>query len=151
MTTARAYIHWTANGAVHRATLADGGGTFNVKGAPVKPSTGFAVGIASGDGVTITGVRADAVPDYLYHFAALAERYPEADAFGTWHRPDGAIVLDPVMIVRSIDVAIRLARANRQEAIYSFASGETVDVPPARHAGGQRVTGSFVSKAGTRP
>ncbi len=103
-------------------TLANGGGTFDNKGNEVKPRSGYAVGAVKGTAIIVSAENPDLIGDAA---KIIARRFPDA-WIGTWLN-DGSVHVDPVIWVPSLQVALKLARATSQEAIYSFKDG--IEVP----------------------
>ena len=109
-----------ANG-VRAITLANGGGTFGAKSwASYAPSSGYAVGIANGDG----GITDIANGDLAYLLEQV-ERIYEPKFIGTWVCGDH-IVVDPITIVPTIEEARAIGKITHQEAIYSFAEAKSI-------------------------
>jgi hypothetical protein len=70
-------------------------------------------------------------PDDLDKFARIAhkELCLGNTCIGAWHNTEtDQIYLDVVEVVTSLELALRLARQNNQEAIYDLSTGKTVFV-----------------------
>lgn len=100
-------------------TVAQGGGTFDADTlAPVVQSTGYAVAIGSGE-ATYRDVD-DAVHE-------VWTRFPHAPYIGTFVS-NTVIFVDPTVILGGYHDAVILAHALGEDAIYSFAQKEVLDV-----------------------
>ena len=109
-----------------RATLADGGGTFDARtGRAIRPTSGYAVGLAHGSAVVIPAGPGLAAALRLA-VRRIRAQYPRAHV-GTWVDA-GRVHVDPVAIVADRATAERLGRERGQLAVYAFATGETVEL-----------------------
>ena len=123
--------HW--NPTVQRiveSTLKNRGGTFNARtGRPVKPSSGYAVAVEN------LGTGNGALLSERY----LGDRVSEALVYqrdipyiGTWvdrnRFGNDVCYVDRVVILPDRESALILARALGEQAVYDFATGESVRV-----------------------
>jgi hypothetical protein len=113
-------------------TIKNGGGTF-VAGtlSPTVRQTGYAVGLA--DGTASTAWHSES--DIERAIENVNSRFPDAPYIGTWIEEDHRngechcrVSVDPVIILSEVSEAIMLARALRQTAIWSLATGQTLKV-----------------------
>jgi hypothetical protein len=115
-------LAWLSTIAAARATVQDGGGTFDARTlAPVAPTEGYAVGLGDGSKVLANSTAAD-IAVVIYRAVQANKSAPYV---GTWI-DDAVIYIDPVVILQSLQDALTLARALGEKAIYSFATGESV-------------------------
>lgn len=99
----------------------DGGGTYNRDDlSPFRPIAGYAVAVGGVElaygGVTgdVLGWAADAVAsEFSTHLV------------GTW-LDDGIVYIDAVRHIRNRETAIKLGQDAGQQAIYDFATGESI-------------------------
>lgn len=107
-------------------TREHGGGTFSAAtGEPYTGPAGYAVGMAQGDGATLP---ADATAESIAETARRVAGEWSARFVGTWVRPDGRIAIDPVRVLTDRAVAELYGRAHGQDAIWSFALGEAIEL-----------------------
>lgn len=107
-------------------TVANGGGTFSVGVNDIVPrhfTTGYSVGVARGDAYIMRLKDADNY-DIEGFMHSIAEAFA-VEHVGTWVH-DGAIVIDPVVLIESRSDAEAIGRALHQEAIYDNATQEVI-------------------------
>lgn len=111
-----------------RDAIQDGGFTISLSGQ--RPTDGYAVALPGyEERIPLTGLSARDVAGSIYsyvvaHGAIL--RDPGAH-LGGW-LADGCLVLDISHIVRDLETALVLGRANHQDAIYSLSHGEEISL-----------------------
>lgn len=106
--------------------LIDGDCTVNRYGVEVEATAGYAVGGACA-GFSVWDSQAIA-PEVLRAVALWIQRQPSnVRYFGSW-RDSGRVHFDGVDIVTNGVEAMALAIVRGEQAIYSFASGECIDV-----------------------
>lgn len=96
-------------------------GTYERDGKRINRKTGYAVGLAEGDGYTTFNVN-----EIMVKFYATKVNYPNAEYIGIWTRKNGEMVFDPVGIYENIEDAFRVATRNRQDAIWDFKEGKEI-------------------------
>jgi len=96
-------------------------GTYERDGRRIDRETGYAVGLAKGDGFTTFNVN-----EIMTKFSATRVNYPNAEYIGIWTRDNGEMVFDPVGIYENIEVALKVATRNRQDAIWDFKEGKEI-------------------------
>lgn len=106
-------------------TMREGGGTFNRLGEQLNPDRGYAVGLANGTFIQLAADSVDLIPMAL---ELTIKAFPDADAYGTWF--DGRyIYIDPVHLCNeSLEIALAYGKEKKQKAIYSFATGTTLEI-----------------------
>lgn len=110
--------------AVDALRVADGGFTLD-PWTLVPVGTGYAVSIHPEATRVLTSVNEGDLLEYLLTHAEVLER--EGNAFGGWRDPaDGRIYLDVSTVVDDLDVAIQLAKAHDQLAVWSFSEGRSI-------------------------
>lgn len=107
------------------------GGTFVLGGdptastlEPVEYTDGYAVGLAVGTAATLDR---RATPETVARTLRNVMREFEAAHVGAWV-DDGRVHIDPVRVLTDRDLALRVARERGQRAIYSFATGEVIEL-----------------------
>ena len=96
------------------------------------PTTGYAVGLEEGD-----AFATHSQDHTLFMFLAVLEKYPKANYVGVWteklkkkkNNPNASkIVFDPIAIYSNIEVALRVAKRNNQNAIWDFSTNSEIFV-----------------------
>jgi len=90
-------------------------GTYTRGGLAINRKTGYAVGIAEGDGFTTFDVK-----EIVAKFEETKRKYPFAEYIGVWTRENGEMVFDPVGIYEDLKVALKVGTRNHQDAIWDF-------------------------------
>lgn len=96
-------------------------GTYERDGRRIDRETGYAVGMAEGDGFTTFDVK-----EIVDKFYDTRKKYPNAEYIGIWTRDNGEMVFDPVGIYENIEVALKVATRNKQDAIWDFKEGKEI-------------------------
>lgn len=96
-------------------------GTYTRYGEKVNKKMGYAVGLEKGDAFS-TYLETET----LFKFKQTQVKYPTAQYIGIWTRDSGEIVFDPIAIYGDIEVALRLAIKNEQEAIWDFKNEQEI-------------------------
>lgn len=108
-------------------TLADGGGTFHNDGTPIdtRERVGYALSINEELGRVIP-IRDITQTDVSIYFHDMAR---ENKYIGTWVF-DGNVYLDVVTIVPELELALEIAAAHDQLAIYDLYNGNEIPLEP---------------------
>lgn len=105
--------------------LRNGGGTFSSADLlPVSPTSGFGVGLINGTAVKLVAADVSST-DITGTLRRVGQTY-NSRFVGAWVDAEGTIHIDPSDIIKDLDEAIALGKANDQESIWDFANGEAI-------------------------
>jgi GNAT superfamily N-acetyltransferase len=90
---------------------------------------GYSVSMVDGDFAVVNPDDLDAIVQAV---ADAKAAHPDAPHIGTWLRDDGMLVVDPVVLLKDRAQAEAFGISRGQDAIYEFATGNTINLPPAR-------------------